>query len=264
LRRLHLFEILDQAWCPQAVRHGATDFLETIISRSDIYRSVQADFFRAIGDCNAERVVDLCSGGGGPWLSPSWRAALNAHAPLTVLLTDKFPSHALPARLSGERSICCVDASVDAARVPPSLRGFRTVFSSFHHFADDTARSVLADAVRRGDGFATAEVTARNCRALLVVSLMPVFAWCLTPFMRPFRWSRILLTYLLPLIPFVLFWDGVVSCFRTRTPQELLALTTSFPQYEWAAGYGQGRWLPPVYLIGKPLERVSLPDPSGL
>jgi hypothetical protein len=257
LRRHQLFEILDQAWCPQAVRHGATDCLEAIISRSDIYRPIQAEIFRAIADCGAERVVDLCSGGGGPWLSPSWRGALAKHAPLTVFLTDKFPSGALAARLSGDTSIRSVDFSVDAASVPESLKGFRTIFSSFHHFPDAVARDVLGDAVRCGDGFAMAEVTARTLRAFATILLMPVFAWILTPRMRPFRWSRLLLTYLVPIIPLVVLWDGLVSCCRTRTPQELLALTKDFPQYNWMTGYAQGSWLPPVYLIGRPKEKVS-------
>jgi hypothetical protein len=245
LRRLHLFEVLDQAWCPQAVRHGATDCLEAVISRSDIYRPIQTEFFQAIADCGALRVVDLCSGGGGPWLSPAWRAALVKHAPLRVVLTDKFPSGALSVRLTG-------DFSVDAASVPESLRGFRTIFSSFHHFPDDIARGVLGDAVRCGDGFAMAEVTSRTPRAFATMFLMPVLAWLLAPRMRPFRWSRLFLTYLLPLIPLVVLWDGLVSCCRTRTPQELLALTAGFPEYDWKAGYARGGWLAPVYLIGRP------------
>jgi hypothetical protein len=289
LRRLHLFEFLDQPWCPQAVRHGATDFLEAITSRGDIYRPIQAEIFRAIDDCGAERVIDLCSGGGGPWLSPAWRSALAAHAPLTVVLTDKFPSDVLPARLKQFRNwggpkrqafswfspkenhtsrsqsghsncesaqgagLSCVSFSVDAACVPESLRGFRTIFSSFHHFPDTVARAVLGDAVRRSEGFATAEVTSRTLRAFATILLMPLFAWILTPRMRPLRWSRLLLTYLVPVIPLVVLWDGLVSCCRTRTPEELLALTTSFPQYDWQAGYarGQGTWLASVYLIGR-------------
>ena len=252
LRRLQLFEILDQAWCPQAIRHGATDYLEAITSRADIYRPVQAEIFRAIEECRAERVVDLCSGGGGPWLSPAWRSALAAHAPLTVVLTDKFPSNALPSRVGG--SVTCVNFSVDAARVPDELRGFRTIFSSFHHFPDTVARDVLGDAVRCGEGFAMAEVTSRTPRGFATMFLMPLFAWILTPLMRPFRWSRVWLTYVLPLIPLVVFWDGIVSCFRTRTPEELLALTSIFPHYDWQAGYarGGGTWLAPVYLIGRP------------
>jgi hypothetical protein len=65
LRRFHLFEVLDQAWCPPAVRHGATDFLEAITSRGNIYRPIQTEIFRAIEDCGAKSVIDLCSGGGG-------------------------------------------------------------------------------------------------------------------------------------------------------------------------------------------------------
>ena len=223
-----------------------------MISRSDIYRSIQAKIFEVIADCKAVRVVDLCSGGGGPWLSPSWRAALAKHEPLRVVLTDKFPSDVLSIRLRGDSSLSAVDFSVDAANVPDSLKGFRTIFSSFHHFPDDVARAVLADAVRCGDGFAMAEVTSRTPRAFATMFLMPVFAWLLAPFTRPFRWSRLLLTYLLPIIPLVVFWDGLVSCCRTRTPQELMTLTAGFPEYEWMAGYAQGGWLAPVYLIGRP------------
>jgi hypothetical protein len=254
LRRLQLFEVLDQAWCPQAVRHGATDYLEAITSRGDIYRPIQSEFFRAIEGCGAQRVVDLCSGGGGPWLSPAWRAALANHAPLTVVLTDKFPSDVLSARLGADPFVRCVDVSVDAAAVPADLKGFRTIFSSFHHFPDTLARAVLGDAVRAGEGFAMAEVTSRTLRAFATMLLMPVFAWVLTPRMRPFRWSRLLLTYLIPVIPLVVLWDGLISCCRTRTPQELLALTTHFPQYDWQAGYARDRhsWLAPVYLIGQP------------
>jgi hypothetical protein len=246
LRRRHFFEVLDQEWCPAAVRHGATDCLEAIISRTDVYRFVQADIFRAIRESNSATVIDLCSGGGGPWLSPSWRS------PFKVVLTDKFPSSVLSARLQQGTGITCLDVPVDAASVPESLHGFRTIFSSFHHFPDTVAREVLGDAVRRGEGFAMAEVTSRTPRAFATMFFMPALVWLLIPFMRPFRWSRLLLTYLVPLIPLVVVWDGVVSCFRTRTPEELRELSRSFPQYEWRAGYAKGGWLSPVYLIGRP------------
>jgi hypothetical protein len=252
LRRRQLFEVLDQPWCPEAVRQGATDFLEAITSRGNIYRGVQAEFVAAMVSSGANRVVDLCSGSGGPWLSASWRTLLAAHPPLTVVLTDKFPIAALASRLSGDPLIRTVETSVDATSVPDWLGGFRTVFSSFHHFSDPVAIQVLQDSVRSGAGFAMAEVTSRTLRAMLKVSLMPVFCWLLTPQMKPFRWSRILLTYPLPVIPAVLLWDGLVSCLRTRTPEELLLLTRSFPQYNWQAGYASEGWLPPVYLIGTP------------
>ena len=102
------------------------------------------------------------------------------------------------------------------------------------------------------------EVTSRTIRAFATIFLMPFFALVLTPRMRPFRWSRLLFTYLLPFIPFVVFWDGLVSCARTRTPQELLDLTAPFPEYDWTAGYAPGRWLAPVYLIGRPKSKLRV------
>jgi hypothetical protein len=253
LRRIHFFEILDQAWCPKAVREGATDALEAITSSADIYRSVREPMMSAIRISGATRVVDLCSGGGGPWLSKGWLSKLWSSEPC-VALTDKFPSPALAARVARNEGMYSVDSPVDATDVPEELCGFRTIFSSFHHFPDSMASKILGDAVRRGDGFASAEVTSRSGRAMATIFLLPLYVWLLTPRMRPFRWSRLLLTYLIPVIPFVILWDGLVSCLRTRTPEELLALTRPFPEYEWTAGYagGQDVWLAPVYLIGLP------------
>lgn len=261
MRRRQLFEILDQPWCPQPVRDGATDFLETVTSFFDLYSSVREKFLEAIRACRANRIVDLCSGGGGPWLSEPWQAFLEQQPELRVLLTDKFPSRELCLKFCIGTAIAAIPVSVDAANVPGKLSGtdngkgqrsFRTVFSSFHHFSDENAVHVLADAVRSGQGFASAEITQRRPRAVFLMCLLPLLVWALTPRVRPFHWSRLFLTYIVPAIPFVVCFDGIVSCLRTRTPEELLALTERFPEYAWSAGYGRGRWLLPVYLIGVP------------
>ncbi len=55
---------------------------------------------------------------------------------------------------------------------------------------------------------------------------------------RPFRWSRLLWTYLAPIIPLVLLFDGVVSCLRTYQPQELREIIEklSVSEYQWQIG----------------------------
>jgi hypothetical protein len=263
VRRLQLFEILDQPWCPQTVRDGATDFLEFITNITDLYSPVRPLLLGAIRQSGSRSVVDLCSGGGGPWLSPSWRAARSSREwPLTVWLTDKFPSTVLRSRLGkSDDSLRMINEPVDATAVPSELHGFRTIFASFHHFSDEAAMRLLEDAVAAGEGIATAEVTSRTFRALAVILLMPWACLVMIPFMRPFRLSRLLLTYLLPLIPFTILWDGLVSCVRTRTPQELRRLTTGLDQFTWASGYLSGRHLPlpMVYLVGIPVTKSETP-----
>ena len=73
----------------------------------------------------------------------------------------------------------------------------------------------------------------------------------IVPVVRPFRVSRLLFSYLPPLIPFVVAWDGTVSALRAYTPEELLAIARTVPggsRYEWRAER-TGRAL---YLTGIP------------
>lgn len=265
MRRLQLFEILDQPWCPQAVRDGATDFLEYITNRTDPYAAVRPLMFGAIRQSGSRSVVDLCSGGGGPWLSSAWRGAgSSTELPLTIWLTDKFPSTALASRLNKIDDVLrAVSKSVDAAAVPLELRGFRTIFASFHHFSDDAAVRLLQDAVAAGEGIATAEVTSRTFKALAVIFLVPLACLATTLFVRPFRISRLAFTYLIPLIPFTLLWDGIVSCARTRTPAELKQLTIGLDQFNWTSGYVSGSRfaLPIVYLLGVPISKSHAHSP---
>jgi hypothetical protein len=89
-----------------------------------------------------------------------------------------------------------------------------------------------------------------------------VFALALvvgTPWIRPFRWSRLLWTYLVPIIPFVLLFDGVVSCLRTYRPQELRKMVGQLdaPEYEWEIGEDSMAKAAITYLIGYPQERSA-------
>ena len=91
---------------------------------------------------------------------------------------------------------------------------------------------------------------------MLSICLLPLGALLLTPFIRPFRWSRLAWTYLLPLAPLVIWYDGLVSCVRTRSPAELRRLVEAVdaPGYRWQIGRQRMRGLPlaVTYLVGTP------------
>lgn len=80
----------------------------------------------------------------------------------------------------------------------------------------------------------------------------PIMVWLLTPSIHPFKWSRLLFTYRVPLIPLVALIDGVVSALRTYTPDELREMADSLD----ADGY---TWEIDALPIGKgPLAVTSL------
>jgi hypothetical protein len=272
MRRLHLFEIGEQPWCPDALRDGLTDYLTFAIEHGRPYaaagplllaalRTTLSEDAASTSSPHVTEIVDLAAGAGGPWLTfvPMLE---QAGTPVRVRLTDQYPNLAAYARLdratngrvTGERQ------SVAAAAVPRGLTGFRTMFSAFHHFAPADARRVLADASRRHASIAIFEATRRDARAVLLMFLTPLFVLAATPFIRPFRWKRLFLTYVVPVIPLATLFDGVVSCLRTYTPAELRALAQeSAPDgYTWTAGEVGTGTIPVTYLIGTATKTPGL------
>ena len=73
-----------------------------------------------------------------------------------------------------------------------------------------------------------------------------------TPFLRPFELRRLLLTYVLPVLPACVAFDGAVSCLRTWTDEEWLAMARRVPnahRFDWQVG----RRGPVRHLIGVPV-----------
>lgn len=256
MKRRQWIELHDLEGCPTGVRDAMTDFMSWFAIAFRVFRPVVAPLSSAVRESGASRIVDLCAGGGGPSLAIA-RECRRASLPLPpIVLTDKYPN--VPAyraaAAASDGAISYIEESVDATSVPSSLRGFRTMYVSFHHFAPDAARSILRDAVRNGDGIGIFEYTERNFLVWgLPLLLTPLFTMLATPFVRPFRWGRLLWTYVVPLVPLISLWDGFVSCLRTYSVDELLQLAHEVDAagYRWEAGRVQSLGACHVtYLIG--------------
>ncbi len=258
MRRLQLFEVMDQAWCPCVIRDAVTDYLQFVASKTTPYAPIVPVLASALRSTGQRQILDLCSGAAGPW---HWLRPVLAETGLnvSVCLTDKYPnlgaSGKLGTTLNG--TIHYHPEPVDATRVPGQLTGFRTMFTAFHHFPPAQARAVLADAVRQRQGIAIFEGTERVPRALfLILLIVPIMVLLVTPFIRPFRWSRLVWTYLIPLAPLIAVFDGMVSCLRTYDLRELRDLTAGVASndYHWDVGALRKIRSPlsVTYLIGIP------------
>jgi hypothetical protein len=250
------FEFHDQPWFPKSIRDGVTDGLQFILNLGGVYRSIVPRLNEAIEYCAAERVVDLCSGGGGPWLWLYRSLSVRHGTPVTVCLTDKYPNAAAFAKAKENTAgqITFSLQSVDAARLPVELSGFRTIFTSFHHFAPDDAVAILQNAVDSGQGIGIFEAPRRHPLTILSTVLMFLGGLVSAPFIRPFSISRLFWTYVIPIIPLVLLFDGVVSCLRAYSQNELRELVARVESnnYSWQIGEQPGGLAPITFLIGTP------------
>ncbi|MVN78753.1 class I SAM-dependent methyltransferase [Hymenobacter sp. HMF4947] len=261
--RLHLFEFEDQPWFPAVLRTGQMDYLRFMISGLGIYRPVAPLLAAALRDTQQNQLLELGAGAGGG--TETVLAALRQQPPtpagLHLLLTDLYPQPTAWADVARRTAgaIRGHAAPVNALAVPTDLAGFRVLFSAFHHFAPPQAEALLRDAVASGAGIGVFEGAAKSWLEIgLALTVLPVAQLLLTPFFRPFRLSRLVFTYLLPLIPLTTIWDGVVSILRMYPPAELRALAQRADpagRYQWQAGQLRHWWGPRVtYLVGYPTQ----------
>jgi hypothetical protein len=258
LRRLQLVELEDLPWFPATLRDLATDYLQMMLHVSNPYGPIVPRLRRALEAAQTTHILDLASGGGGPWARLLPLLARDGVSP-RVTLTDRYPNLAAFSA-AAQRFPDALDfrrEPVDALRVPPELGGLRTIFSAFHHFPPELGRALIADAVRQGRAIAIFEATARTPAVFAAMLLTPLLVWLLTPLIRPVTPARLLLTYLLPLVPLIVLFDGVVSCLRSYSADELRALVAQVDgagQYRWEIGVeraGNGP-LGITYCVGVP------------
>jgi hypothetical protein len=260
MRRVQLIEIHDQPWFPSFLRDQVTDDLQIILNIVRPYADILPQLREGIEHSGADRVLDLCSGAGGPW---PWLADALARNGLSIRaeMSDKYPNAQARARVqTNSANLHYREEAVDATRVPRSLGGFRTLFTSFHHFPSEQAREILRDAVASGQGIGVFEIPGRRPLTLLLLPLVPIADIVLVPFLRPRPLSRatwrLVWRWLIPIIPLVLFFDGIVSCLRAYSPSELRELASGLGDcgYRWEIGCEKRGCLrlPITYLVGYP------------
>lgn len=252
MQRQRWFEIHDQAWFPAFLRDRVTEALEAVWNANRTYACIAPLLREAIASSGATRIVDLCSGGGGPW--PSLYPEVAQGRNLEVCLTDLYPNEHFLRRSAPLPGISLRPEAVNAQCVPAELRGFRTIFSSFHHFDPPAARAMLADAFHRREGIAVFEGARRSAATLALVAGVPLLALPAAATARPVRWRRILWTWIIPVVPALLWIDGILSCLRSYSLADLRELTEgmSAPDYAWQIGEVPGHRVTIRYLIGTP------------
>jgi hypothetical protein len=254
--RLHLFEWEDQAWFPAPLRRAITSYLAMTYGITPFPKLWAGRLAEVIRRDGVTEIVDLGSGSGGPVRRVVKELGERGFKVL-VILTDLYPNgNELEFGADSRSSIRYWPEAVDATRVPTALPGIRTMFAAFHHFQPEAARGILRDAWEHRCAICIFEGTSRTPASIASTLLIPLLVLLLTPLVRPVSWVQILFTYLVPILPLLIFWDGVVSQLRTYSVAELEEFTRNLqsPGYRWEVGLIEVPRTPAgvPYLIGRP------------
>lgn len=258
---VQLFEFHDQAWFPDRLRPYVTEALQSVLNLGGVYRASTSRLSGGFQASGSSCVVDICSGSGGPWLWPHEGIRDSRGHPAKICLTDLYPNMARFERIQQATHglITYWPDAVDATKVPAQLVGFRTIFNSFHHFSRCEAIAVLQSAVDNRQGIGVFEVARCHPITIAQTGLMFLGGFVTAPFVRPFSLSRLFWTYVLPIVPLLLFWDGLMSCLRAYSIEQLREMTASLKanDYMWDVGQDRGGLATVTYVVGCPARAGS-------
>ena len=255
MSRIHLFEIADFKWFPQFLRNYLTDFLQFLSNKAKLYKPIIPIIEKGLELSKTNQIIDLASGGGGGflWLNEQLK---KKNPDLKILLTDYFPNiTAFKYTKNQTNNIDYITNSVDARNVPKNLKGLRTQFLSLHHFKPNEAKQILQNVIDANSAIAIFEAQERSLPSILSMIFSPISVIFITPFIKPFKLGRIFFTYLIPIIPLVVLWDGIISSLRTYSVKEMTELVNQLENkdaFYWDINKvksGPGNIL---YLLGTP------------
>jgi len=258
--RLHLFEFEDLKWFPDVIRQSQTDYLHFVISKAKVYEPAASLVKEALEKTGTNEILDLCSGGGGGTDVFHKNLESVTGKQIKIRLSDKYPNltafEQIKTMTGGK--VDYIKDSLDALNVPPNIKAMRTFFSSFHHFKPEDAKSILKNAVIDKVPIAVFEGADKNILSFLgIFFFTPITFIFITPFIKPFKFSRIFFTYLIPIIPIATVWDGLVSVVRMHRPSEMLKMAEEADSvnYKWKSGKVRGKMGNAVlYLVGYPIN----------
>jgi hypothetical protein len=253
-----LFEIEDQKWLPDVLRNQMTDALQFLILDMKIYDPILPEFQWVMQQSETREVVDLCSGGTGPWDYLIGEILNPEELVERITLTDLYPNKEALKAMTDKNPLFDYRAeSINALNIDAGLKGVRTLFSSFHHFDRIKATSILQDAVNKQMPICIFEFTGRRGANFLLTPVSTLLLFARMLFKKRLTFSRLLFSCLIPIVPLIFLWDSLVSQLRSYSKAELkeiLAQIMNAETFEWEIGEATSPKTPfrNCYLIGYP------------
>jgi hypothetical protein len=258
MKRRHLFEFNEQKWLPSFMNSWITAILRIshmYMENGKVWAPKVSELLKKSGK---NKIVDLCSGSGGPLFDLLKILAAKHDLHPEVTMTDLIPNMITANEVNSQHSgIHYLTSSVNAKEVSKDIEGVRTIFLGFHHMKPEDAFQILENAFHNREYIFISETTQRSPLALIIYGLAPIHFFKLTLEIKPTR-LQLFFTFVIPILPLMLGWDNVISCLRTYSASELREMTAKLKSdhYKWEIGalYNPKIPTPYPYLMGYPVN----------
>ncbi len=260
MKRMQLFEVEDFSWFPDVLRQCMTAYLNALHRIFHTPELLAPLLLRLLHKHKTQQIIDLCSGGGGAMPTVARVLRESYHDPVQLTLSDLYPNKAVAQAInaSDQTWLRYEMKSVDAGQVAENQTAVRTMICSFHHMPPPVAKKILTDAFQKRQPLCIFEVSDNSSPKALWWTAFPVgiiLVLFVTPWVRPMTFHQLFFTYVIPILPLCIAWDGAASNARTYSESDLRDMLKDLtaPDYTWEIGTVRHRNNPGpmLYLLGQ-------------
>jgi hypothetical protein len=220
------FEICERPEIPDWLRSDiflALSCVQKFVGLNKILESKVASYINALGQDSDLELVEMGTGSGDQIFTLS----KNLHKRINVVATDKFPQiDSWRNKFQYSRNISWKKDSISFENFDRALSENKTVLffnCAFHHMKNEKIKIFLKKTSARGISILILEPMERNILGLFF-GAMGGFLAPLAVFNRgtPLkqRLRLLILAWVIPVLPFTNFHDGILSALRQRTDEE--------------------------------------------
>ncbi|MBK9592722.1 MAG: hypothetical protein IPO32_14915 [Crocinitomicaceae bacterium] len=227
MKRKQVFQFSNQKWYPQFLKRDMYEFMTWFVGKVNAAKPFLPVISEGLQHVPAHRIINIDSQIGAGFET------------VKDLISEKPEIINLPIQ-----------------QFNTSNSGLYLFVNSFHKLKPDVARNYLSEIAKSRN--AVVVVEGNNDSLWQVVGMtvfVPLAVILSAPFVKPFRVTRLIFTYLIPVLPIVTMLDGFLALFKLYNPNDLNELVSEIPEnnYTWkSAKADNGRGGKIMYLIGWP------------
>lgn len=225
MRRKQITQFINTKWCPQQIKKLCSEFLSWFVVKVNATKPFIPIIENALTESKINNIInfEFSIGAGIETVKPY----LNQHLAIT---------------------------SIPLSEINTQQRGMYFFVNSFHQLPASSAKKILEKIAKSRNPVVVVEGNNDSLWQLAGMTIfLPVTVILSAPFVKPFRWSRILFTYIIPVLPIIMVIDGCIGLLKLYNPKDLNELTLSIkvPDYKWTTGKkDNGRGGKIIYLTG--------------
>ena len=227
MKRKQVFQFSNQKWYPSFLKRDMYEFMSWFVGKVNAAKPFLPVLEEVIGHTQTKTIINIDSKIG---------------AGIETVLT------LLP---EGTEVI-----NVELERFSTHNKGMYTFINSFHQLDEKKATYYLTQIADSGNSVAVLEGNNDSLWQVVGMTIfVPLTVILSAPFVQPFRITRLIFTYLIPILPVVTMLDGFLALFKLYNPNDLNELVSNIPvkSYVWKSGKADnGRGGKIIYLMGYP------------